>query len=273
MPREHAAFTNAPSPPILTMSTLVESARGHYRRRTFLCDRSGGGLHCGRSKVDQSLVLGPRPSARPYDAGVCLHLHQARFAGHWRSIEISPTPMPLLAWVKLTSAAPKRPRLTLSRRCASVRAWMNVAGVAKKYTGLYDQAVPWFRRAIEANRNYPHPYFVLGVALGRLDEARSSVRAELALNPAFSISRARANFTAMSDDPTHLAELGAFSSGGERTPRTPRHAAASHPPGMTAPPHYRRPSTGRRIVVDQRMAPASERSQPRDGVMPVQHGL
>ena len=41
--------------------------------------------------------------------------------------------------------------------------------------------------------------------LGRLDEAHSAVKAGLALNPAFSISRARALWTAMSDDPTYLA--------------------------------------------------------------------
>jgi hypothetical protein len=50
----------------------------------------------------------------------------------------------------------------------------------------------------------------LGVALallGRLDEARSSVKAGLALNPTFTISRARAAWSAMSDDPAHLAQL------------------------------------------------------------------
>jgi hypothetical protein len=35
-----------------------------------------------------------------------------------------------------------------------------------------------------------------------LDEARSAVLTGLALNPAFSISRARAAWTPMSDDPT-----------------------------------------------------------------------
>ena len=52
--------------------------------------------------------------------------------------------------------------------------------------------------------------FVLAAALaqlGRLDEARSAVKAGLALNPAFAISRARAVWTAMSDDPTYLAQL------------------------------------------------------------------
>jgi Flp pilus assembly protein TadD len=43
--------------------------------------------------------------------------------------------------------------------------------------------------------------------LGRLDEARSAVKAGLALNPSFSIARSRGNWTAMSDDPTYLAQL------------------------------------------------------------------
>jgi len=42
--------------------------------------------------------------------------------------------------------------------------------------------------------------------LGRLDEAHSAVKAGLALNPAFSVSRARAAWTAMSDDPTFLVQ-------------------------------------------------------------------
>lgn len=51
---------------------------------------------------------------------------------------------------------------------------------------------------------------VLAVALaqlGRLDEARSAVKTGLARNPAFTISRARAAWTAMSDHPTYLAQL------------------------------------------------------------------
>jgi hypothetical protein len=70
--------------------------------------------------------------------------------------------------------------------------------------------VPWFRRAIEANRNFPHPHFVMGAALahlGRLDEAHSAIKAGLALNPAFTVFRARALWTAMSDDPNYLAGL------------------------------------------------------------------
>jgi hypothetical protein len=43
--------------------------------------------------------------------------------------------------------------------------------------------------------------------LGRLDEARSAVTAGLALNPSFTVSRARTNWTAMSDDPAHPQQL------------------------------------------------------------------
>jgi hypothetical protein len=43
--------------------------------------------------------------------------------------------------------------------------------------------------------------------LGRTDEAHSAAEAGLALNPAFTIARARAAWTAISDDPTFLAQL------------------------------------------------------------------
>ncbi len=59
-------------------------ARGRGRGRTFLCDRSHGGLRGGRSEVDQSLVVGPGPCARPYVLGTCRHIHQARGGGHRR---------------------------------------------------------------------------------------------------------------------------------------------------------------------------------------------
>jgi TolB-like protein/class 3 adenylate cyclase len=100
--------------------------------------------------------------------------------------------------------------LRLSPRDTMACTWMFWAGVAKNCLGLYDQAVAWCRRAIEANRNYPVAYFMLAAALaqlGRLDEAHSAVKAGLALNPAFALSGARAAWSAISDDPTHLAQL------------------------------------------------------------------
>ena len=100
--------------------------------------------------------------------------------------------------------------LRLSPRDTMAYIWMTNGGLAKLHLGSYEQAVAWFRRAIEANRNVPPAYFWLAAALtqlGRLDEARSALKAGLALNPTYTISRARASWTAMSDDPTYLAQL------------------------------------------------------------------
>jgi tetratricopeptide (TPR) repeat protein len=100
--------------------------------------------------------------------------------------------------------------LRLSPRDTLAYLWMNVAGVAKLHLGSYEQAVAWLRRSVEANRNYPLSVFHLAAALAqldRLDEAQSAVKAGLALNPTFSISRVRASRTARTGDPTCLAQL------------------------------------------------------------------
>jgi TolB-like protein/class 3 adenylate cyclase len=88
--------------------------------------------------------------------------------------------------------------------------WMSFAGIAKNQPGSHEQAVLWFRRSIEANRNYPLAHFQLAAALagvGRLEEARSAAEAGLALNPAFTISRFRAIYSVVSDNPTYLTHL------------------------------------------------------------------
>ncbi len=100
--------------------------------------------------------------------------------------------------------------LRLSPRDTLAYTWMMHAGVAKLHLGSNEQAAAWFRRAIEANRNFPQAYFSLAAALaqlGRLDEAHSAAKAGLALNPSFSISRARAAWTVMSDDLTYMAQI------------------------------------------------------------------
>jgi TolB-like protein/class 3 adenylate cyclase len=100
--------------------------------------------------------------------------------------------------------------LRLSPRDTLAYAWMTRTGIAKLQLGSYEQAVAWFRRAIEANRNFPYAHFWLAAALaqlGRLDEAHSAVKAGLALDPAFAISRARAVWKPLSDDPAYLGQL------------------------------------------------------------------
>ena len=71
----------------------------------------------------------------------------------------------------------------------------------------WEQAIAWYRRSIEANRNDPQACLLLAAPLaelGRLDEAQAAVKVGLALNPSISVSRARAAWTPRSDHPTYL---------------------------------------------------------------------
>ena len=100
--------------------------------------------------------------------------------------------------------------LRLSPRDTMAYLWMAHAGIARNHTGNWEQAVAWFRRSIEANRNWPHPHFTLAAALaqlGRLEEARYALKTGLALDPAFVISRMRANLAARCEDPSYRAQL------------------------------------------------------------------
>jgi hypothetical protein len=70
------------------------------------------------------------------------------------------------------------------------------SGYAKIFLMCDDEAVALLRRAIKTNRNYPMAHFWLATALahlGRPNEAVAAVQAGFALNPTFTISRARAN--------------------------------------------------------------------------------
>ena len=100
--------------------------------------------------------------------------------------------------------------LRLSPRDTTAYVSLTHEGLARNHLGSWEQAVAWCRRAIEANRNYPRAYFQLALALAQLDrlaEAHSAVKAGIAINPSFTVSRARVNWTALSDDPTYLAQL------------------------------------------------------------------
>ena len=100
--------------------------------------------------------------------------------------------------------------LRLSPRDTTAYISLTHEGLARNHLGSWEQAVAWCRRAIEANRNYPRAYFQLALALAQLDrlaEAHAAVKAGIAINPSFTVSRARVNWTALSDDPTYLAQL------------------------------------------------------------------
>jgi TolB-like protein len=100
--------------------------------------------------------------------------------------------------------------LRLSPRDTQTHRWMHLAGHAKLHIGVYEEAVAWFRRSIEVNRNYAPSHLELAAALahlGRADEARATANAGLTLAPSFSIARLHAGYSAFSDNPTFLTEL------------------------------------------------------------------
>jgi TolB-like protein len=97
--------------------------------------------------------------------------------------------------------------LRLSPRDIHAFRWMMFVGIAKLQVGADTEAITWLRRSIDANRNMPYTHFNLAAALAlldRVDEARATARAGLALDPAFTIRRFRRNLS--SDNPIYLAQ-------------------------------------------------------------------
>jgi hypothetical protein len=83
---------------------------------------------------------------------------------------------------------------------------MHQVGLAKAQLQLYEEAVVWFRRGLEANRNHALTNFHLAaslVRLGKLEEAHAAVRAGLALNPRFNVQAIRQS--GWSDVPAYVA--------------------------------------------------------------------
>jgi tetratricopeptide (TPR) repeat protein len=67
-------------------------------------------------------------------------------------------------------------------------------GIAKVQLHSDAEAVAWYRRGIDANRNFPLAHFHLAAALaqlGLLDEARAAAQAGLTLDPGFTVRRFR----------------------------------------------------------------------------------
>jgi tetratricopeptide (TPR) repeat protein len=82
--------------------------------------------------------------------------------------------------------------LRLSPRDTDAYLWFNFVGFAKMCLGKYDEAMPWLRKSIDANRNTPWAFFDLAACLahlGRVDAARKEVKAGLAVDPKFTIKR------------------------------------------------------------------------------------
>ena len=101
-----------------------------------------------------------------------------------------------------------REALRLSPRDVFASRWMIYAGLGKLQLGADADAVVWFRRGIERNRNHAINHFLFAAALaqvGSLYEARAAAQEGLTLDPRFTIRRYRDVTSAWSDNPTYRA--------------------------------------------------------------------
>jgi len=88
-------------------------------------------------------------------------------------------------------------------------------GIAKSQLGDDIEAVIWFRRSIEANRNFPLAHFTLAATLaliGELAEAQLAAQAGVELDPGFTVSRIRAGLP--SNNPAYIAGFERLCEGG-----------------------------------------------------------
>jgi TolB-like protein/class 3 adenylate cyclase len=97
--------------------------------------------------------------------------------------------------------------LRLSPRDPWAYIWQLTAGFAASLLGRNEEAATWFRRSIEANRNFALCHFIYATVLassGRMDEARLEVAAGLSLDPHFSITNFQS--AVQSDNRVFLAQ-------------------------------------------------------------------
>jgi TolB-like protein len=96
--------------------------------------------------------------------------------------------------------------LRLSPLDTAAYVWFGWMGNAKTQLGDDQEAADWYRKGVEANRNFPINYFFLAATLallGQFHEAKVTTKGGLALDPSFSIRRYRLG--ASSDNPIYLA--------------------------------------------------------------------
>jgi TolB-like protein len=104
--------------------------------------------------------------------------------------------------------------LRLSPRDTRVFLWFMFVGMGKLTINADLEALDWFRRSLEANRNHALSHFQFAAAqalVGDLKEARSTAEAGLALDRSFTIRRYRIN--AKGDNPIYLAKRERFYEG------------------------------------------------------------
>jgi TolB-like protein/class 3 adenylate cyclase/Tfp pilus assembly protein PilF len=96
--------------------------------------------------------------------------------------------------------------LHLSPRDTRAAVWLTWVGNSKAQLSNDAEAVAWFRRAVDANRNLAVTHFFLAASLAlldQIDDARAAARAGLELDATFNIGRFRAGIS--SNNANYLA--------------------------------------------------------------------
>ena len=200
----------------------IDAQRGAW----FLADDRSARLAAAESALSKVLSLAPNHAVAHYLLGV-VQVYSNRAAqgiaqceqalGLDRNLAVAHG---LIGAAKYFSGrgeeteAHTREALHLSPR--DTNAWLRFAwvGNAKTQLGADEEAIAWYRRGINANRNFAGGHFFLASALalrGQLNEARAGVQAGLAIDPTFTIRRFRVGVA--SDSPIYLAARERFYQG------------------------------------------------------------
>jgi tetratricopeptide (TPR) repeat protein len=136
-----------------------------------------------------------------------------------------------------------REALRLSPCDVAAHHWMSSAGTSKLHLAKDEEAVAWFRRAIEANCNFAFTHLSLAAALaqvGGVDEARGAAKAGLALEPSFTIGRFKAGAaTTPCISPAANASMMACAARASRSNSRQKNQAALLPNADRHPEPYR----------------------------------
>ena len=174
-------------------------------------------LAAAEATLTKVLSLAPNNASAHFHMGWCLIVTNRGAEGIAeceRALTLDPNlaaARAAIGWAKLANGRAEETEahvdeaLRLSPRDRFADRWVFYIGVAKMFLGADEEAVTWYHRAIQLNRNYWIAHFNLAATLaelGRLDEARAEAQAGLALEPKFTLRRYRAG--AATDDPVFL---------------------------------------------------------------------
>jgi TolB-like protein/Flp pilus assembly protein TadD len=176
-------------------------------------------LTAAETKLSTALCAAPGLARAHYGMGQVLCMTQRAERGldelEW-SLAIDPNLAGAHAakgWAKIMNGRAEETEghvleaLRLSPRDTSSYMWLQFVGQAKTYLGEFGRAVPWLRKSIDTNRNWPWGFFVLAACLAhlhRFDEARREAREGLAILPNLTLSRFRP--ATQSDNAVHLSQ-------------------------------------------------------------------